>query len=310
MSQEDLTVRCVEDALCRYALHLLEISREHGWDLPAALLAVKLTETPRPGDEPDPSAVSVTFSVEHLGTFENFSAESLVGIFAPEDAVGVALVCECWTYHPDRPPEDAELPPSRYEDSLEIKVAHVVLRDGTEVLATIYRDAGLDPSAVCTKQYGCVPQSVRRVLGLPSDPWQAPPTMQDIRSRVLPWVGLVALRSVHPFAHTAVLADIAQNSAAIYEDISVSLGLLESSWEDSLIAVRRTGPTRDNPMLADLDLLPAAFWVDPPLWALTLGDLIPTRPAASSALQDLVRHGGMEPATYAKALEILFDPRY
>ena len=291
-----------EDALSKYTRYVLESISTQGWDQPASLWALRLNDSPAsaPG-------FAVTFALDHVTDFESFTAQDLIGWRAPDHTVAVALVCECWTYHPDRQEPYLE-PPSGYDDSLELRVMHLVMRDGTEVLASQFRDDVLPETVVFGTQLGRVPQMLRRVIDLPSSPKDPLPSIAEVRSRIVPALGVMALSSVHTFAQRKLLAEFAAAAVEIYRDLVRHLGLFEATWEGSLKVARAASVEYDHPQFSDLDLRTILPWVDAPLWALTLEESIPTVQESLHRLTNLLTCGGLDPELYADAVEILTRP--
>lgn len=291
----------VEDALSQYALHTLRALDCGGWDQPTSLWALYLKDSAA-----ESPGASLTFTMSRLAEFDDFTADSLVGWYAPSDAVAVALACECWTYHPDRDPGGSDLgPPSLYDDSLELRVLHIAMRDGTELLASHFRSGPLDDTVILGAQAGRVPQAVRRVKDLPSNPVGLLPTVEEIRGRLIPALGYLALCSVRTFAQRSLLEELQDALPLMYADLVGHLGLHLDTWEGSLRAARSASGELDPVLPASLNLRVLLPWTDAPLWALILDDAIPTRSQTFNALADLLPEKKLDPGIYATAVEIL-----
>jgi hypothetical protein len=113
----------------------------HGWDQPASLWEVVPADADALVEIPE-HLHAVAFTVRPCADLSGHPYDAMVGLRIGDDAVGAVVVTEGWTYSTERGDTSPTHPPSHYEDSRELRIAHIVLRDGTE--ATVMRARGID----------------------------------------------------------------------------------------------------------------------------------------------------------------------
>jgi hypothetical protein len=142
-----------------------------GWDVPASLWVLLDADVPdqvrdEVQDDHGP-CFALAYTVEMREVLDGHPADALVGI-RMFDAVGVALSTEGWAYSAanlERLNKGAVLgAPADCEDRVEVRLVHLLMRDGTEVL--VERRRGEDPRVVLDGAFsGRVIWALRRVLG-------------------------------------------------------------------------------------------------------------------------------------------------
>jgi hypothetical protein len=157
------------------AEHLERSIDTHGWDQPATLWEISMTEQNVPQHVLDEiehgGGVAVGFEATFIDALEGHPYAALVGRTISDDAVGIALSSEGWNYS-EASQAMAQLgplsyPPSEDPDRKEIRIVSVMLRDGTT--AALVRERGQDTQLAHDRGApGRVEAAMRRYLHLPS----------------------------------------------------------------------------------------------------------------------------------------------
>jgi hypothetical protein len=141
-----------------------------GWDQPSSLWVVEDIEVPDSIRAEHSDCFALAYSTRLAQVLDGHPADAMLGLRI-QGAVGVVLVTEGWSYSSDRLAELAagvELPaPAECADRVEIRLAHLVMRDGTE--AVVMRKRSEAPEVLHGLELtGRVVVALRRVLGVPS----------------------------------------------------------------------------------------------------------------------------------------------
>lgn len=152
-------------------LHLVEgfLDESSGWDQPASLWEV---HSPTENTQLTFSLSESALSVELVSLLEESPVDELLGRSASPTALGVMLVTEGWTFGEERDVANRHRMSSDNRNSLEVRVALLVMRNGDE--AWLRHIRGSQPEAWITSKGGRnIPEgpavwSLRRAVGLPS----------------------------------------------------------------------------------------------------------------------------------------------
>ena len=228
---------------------------ELGWDQPASLWEVRDIEVPDEVRAEHADCFALAYSVHLAEVLDGHPAEALVGVRV-EDAVGAVLVTEGWGYSTESLQAvagGAELPPpAECEDRVEVRIAHLVMRDGTE--AVVMRRRGEAPEVVQGALSGRVVVALRRVLGVASRALEgAVPELVAVRRMVLAGFVTSALASAKVLGEDvrAMMRVFAAGVAAETSRVRAPLeriGLYEATWERAIerarISAREEGEGR------------------------------------------------------------------
>lgn len=219
-----------------------------GWDQPSSLWEVHDVEVPDAIRIEHSDCFALAYSVRLAQVLDGHPADAMVGVRL-QGAVGAVLVTEGWSYSPDRLAELAagvELPqPSECADRVEIRLAHLVMRDGTEAVVMRRRDQA--PEVLQGLELaGRVVVALRRVLGVPSRVLHGVfPEFATARRLVLAGFVDAALESAKVLGEdsTAMMRVFAAGVAAESPRVRAPLerlGLYETSWTAALERARRS----------------------------------------------------------------------
>jgi hypothetical protein len=301
-------VRAVEEA----------IDKASSWDTPASLWLVHDLLEERL------SALRVSF----LTSLDGHPAHALELLYAPSDAHGVVLITEGYAYSKERRVTHPTQPPSSYKDSVEVRLAHIVLRTGEEAMAC--RTRGETEPVVTissddesrnngTALTGRVTWALRRVLRLSSH-------ADDLLEGTLESTETVRARLAAAVLFTALLDTAKNESHDAARDLLLGslsdtkqlmkcgpFALHHASWEAAHTEALATHSEKlqqladlaardpgDSQVLATLDRHEHATrllaWLDAPMWARRLSDTTPPLETSALLLLSLVKQGVLTPA--------------
>jgi hypothetical protein len=175
---DDALDRIEQPAMEAMVRALESFAAERGWDAPWTLWALLA----------DPSNTTVGLGLLAEAP-TGHPSDTLIGLTVPEQAIGAALVTEGWSYPPDATEADLVLTPSEHPDRREMRLVHLVLRDGRVLLGSRVRDDDLNITDMVA---GRIPDLMRRSLGAPVTP--GPLEVGDILARM--WLASLAERLV------------------------------------------------------------------------------------------------------------------
>lgn len=219
-----------------------------GWDQPSSLWEVHDADVPDSIRVEHSDCFALAYSVRLAQVLDGHPAEAMVGVRL-SGAVGAVLVTEGWSYSPERLVElaaGADLPePSACADRVEIRLAHLVMRDGTE--AVVMRRRGQEPEVLQGLDLaGRVVVALRRVLGVSSRVLHGVfPEFAIVRRMVLAGFVDAALESAKVLGEdqTAMMrvfaAGVAAESPRVKGPLE-RLGLYEDDWTTALERARRS----------------------------------------------------------------------
>lgn len=297
-------VATVEAAFAAFAGHILDIVEPGGWDQPAVLWAVHARDT-------TDGEFTLTLDFAHLHDLEGVPAEALAGVHAPPEALAVAVSCEGWMYHPDRLTDVAPVgPPSMCTDSIEVRLVHLVARDGTEVLTQRPRTPLDLPEVLYGRQHGRLPESLRRTIGLPSCAPDPTISVSEARARILPAVvraGIFAMAPAGPDAVAWALDELERRGGSLRAAASRQFGLGECTWDAALAAAERSslGAAPDAVMPYGEELRRLLGWADGPIWGTAVAETLPPRVDVVLSLEHLRLAGILSSEQFRRAVWIL-----
>lgn len=297
-------VATVEAAFAAFAGHIIDVVASGGWDQPAVLWAVYARDA-------TDGEFSLTLDFTHLLDLEGVPAEALAGVHAPPEALAVAVSCEGWVYHPDRLTHGApDGPPSAFDDSVEVRLVHLVARDGTEVLVQQPRSPLDLPEVLYGCQHGRLPESLRRTIELPS--YAADPTISvsEARARILPAVvraGIFAMAPAGPDAVSWALDELERRADSLCAAAAQQFGLGERTWDASLAAAERSSLSAapDAVMPYGEELRRLLGWADGPIWGTAITETLPPRVDVVLSLEHLRLAGVLTSGQFRRAIGIL-----
>jgi hypothetical protein len=243
-----------------------------GWDVPSSLWVITDADVPEDVrdevDEEHGSCFVLAYSTSLHDVLDGHPADALIGVQL-NDAVGVALCTEGWAYsvaNLERFTRGEKLPaPSACDDSVEVRLVYLVMRDGTE--AMVERRSGEDSRVLTEGDFsGIVVWSLRRVLNRPSLALSAStPSINDVTRRMVAQAVVnmcTAERVAEEFDQTLLLmllAGIGPKLASLFEPHRHALGLNEQTWDAALDVARS--------LEGDGDVLRYLKWADAGMYA-------------------------------------------
>lgn len=264
----------VSSALKHFAVTLEEQADLRGWDQPATLWSVRIEDRDNLPDwiradihglleqaeNSNDLSISMMFSVQLEAILEGHPAEDLVGCNVDDDVIAVMLCTEGWAYSPSvREQAEASgvppaLAPADHPDSVEVRLATVAARDGTEV--TVQRMRGDAPEVTTlTLTSGRVVWGLRRVIGRPSGIELASmPAVAEICGRARNQRIFEAAQmasSISPLLADRVVEHLVTTGGPQDDEWLQSLGLLECTWEEALAIARKHAAGSDERWPAD-----------------------------------------------------------
>jgi hypothetical protein len=247
----------VAEAVGYLAAHLETLVDEQGWDMPASLWEVRGVDLP--DDVTDfltagsSDSIAAGFGLRVHSFLEGHPREALVGCSVTDpDVLGVVLVTEGWAYSRDREGSAQPLPPSGYEDSRELRLVYLLLRDGSEALVRRVRGSKTEPDDVLIQaptdgdahMDGEVVWAVRRVLGLPSGAsrFAHPPSWRELwwRIHMAPMLLLLSI-SEDPEMQERLVAALLASSIDADESGERQLRYMVSEWRNRGLEAARDG---------------------------------------------------------------------
>jgi len=304
MDTNGYEVHDVDEAFGRFALHIIEVIEPGGWDQPAALWGVYLADV----DDESHDRVALALNFCHITDLDGAPAAALAGMHAPRDVIAIAVSCEGWSYSPERTAAgEPDGPPSSFEDSLEMRLVHLVAKDGTEVLAQQFRTGEASREVSYGPQHGRLPEALRRVMGLPSHAPTPNLSVQSARSRVLPAVvraGMFAMAPAGPEALDWALDEPESRSEVLTRAASERFGLTGESWDEA-VSIAATASFGSDPAPYGEDVARLLGWADGPMWAAAVDEALPSRTDVVLSLEHLRMAGVLSEGQFHRAVRIL-----
>jgi hypothetical protein len=305
------TACSVEEAFVRYAEHLADVVGATGWDQPAMLFAIGFGDGV-PQESPDGvDGYMLSLQIAQSQVLDCHPADALVGVHAPDGSIAVAVAMEAWVHHPDRIAAGTDdLAPSAYEDSIEVRIVHLIVRDGTEVLVQRPRTNTIGELLCTGVQHGLVPESLRRIIGRPSQPMVPPAGISQMRARIITTLLFDVVSATALSGHEAVtwaLDAVAAQRDDLYLETALHYGLFEDTW-DAAVAAAERHRSRRKPRLIPIpyndDVDRFLGWADGDMWGHLVQEALLPRTAIVCAIEEFRCTGLLTDAHARRIIEI------